>query len=196
MIDPALLTDEFFEELEQYILKPKKEKSFTALSIKEGKSDCGANAEGGGGFQPGNTCATGESAKDGLSKEARAKVDAHKAKRKAKLKDTLEKYTKQVEELQGKPEEIAAEKKEAHKAWKKADAELKDAMKAVKADIESLRLEGESNEDVFERLGEGDKAKGKRMVFDRADRLKKKLGVPELKDKFAEAKLKFDEYGN
>ena len=74
-------------------------KSFKVFPVKS--SDCGANAEGGGGFQEGNTCATGESAKDGLSKEARAKVDAHKAKRKAKLKDTLEKYTKQVEELQG-----------------------------------------------------------------------------------------------
>ena len=183
MIDPALLTDEFFEELEQYILKPKKEKSFTVLSIKESKSDCGANAEGGGGFQPGNTCAAGEGEGKGSA-------------RKAKAKAALDKYTKQVEELQGTPERIEAEKKEAHEAWKKADRELVGKMKLVKEDIESLRLEGESNEDVFERLGEGDKTKGKRMVFERADRLKKKLGVPELQEKLSEAKLNFDEYGH
>jgi GNAT superfamily N-acetyltransferase len=39
----------------------KNKKSFGLLSIK--KSDCGANAEGGGGFQAGNTCAKGESGK-------------------------------------------------------------------------------------------------------------------------------------
>jgi hypothetical protein len=37
-------------------------KSFNVFPIKS--SNCGANAEGGGGFQEGNTCATGERAKD------------------------------------------------------------------------------------------------------------------------------------
>ncbi len=35
------------------------------------KDGCGANAEGGGGFQTGNTCATGEKAKDNAAELAR-----------------------------------------------------------------------------------------------------------------------------
>ncbi len=59
-------TDETYDDVipTRELKERVKPKSFRIFALKkvaeESKSDCGANAEGGGGFQPGNDCAAGE----------------------------------------------------------------------------------------------------------------------------------------
>ena len=66
-------TDETYDDVipTRELKERVKPKWFSVLVFKkvaeEPKSDCGANAQGGGGFQEGNTCATGESAEGGKS---------------------------------------------------------------------------------------------------------------------------------
>lgn len=84
--------------------------------LAQAKSACGANAEGGGGFQPGNTCASSEGSASGSKTKLKP--------REAKMLEKLKEYAELGEKIEAFEEEENESKKESRNRLKKlTDAE-------------------------------------------------------------------------